>query len=68
MILGKLARGLVAFAAPALLALAGLVAVLGGWYWKGVVVWRACHFQNFLLKSVPLRGSGAMAAPPHLTH
>ena len=54
--------------APALLALAGLVAVLGGWYWKGVVVWRACHFQNFHLKSVPLRGSGAMAAPPHLTH
>ena len=54
--------------APALLALTGLVAVVGGWYWKAVVVWRACHFQNFHLKSVPLRGSGAMAAPSHLTH
>ena len=54
--------------APGLLALAGLVAMLGGWYWKAVVVWRACHFQNFHLKSVPLRGSGVMAAPPHVTH
>ena len=54
--------------APGLLALAGLVAMLGGWYWKAVVVWRACHSQNFHLKSVPLRGSGVMAAPPHVTH
>jgi len=53
---------------PEVLALAGLLAVVGGWYWKALVVWRACHFQNFHLKSVPLRGSGAMAAPPHVTH
>lgn len=54
--------------APTLLALAGLAAIGGGWYWKVVVVWRASHFQNFHLKSVPLRGSGVMAAPSHLTH
>ena len=54
--------------APAVLALAGLAAVVGGWYWKAVVIWRACHFQNFHLKSVPMRGSGVMAAPSHVIH
>lgn len=55
-------------AQPILLALGGLVAMLGGWYWKTIVIWRASHFQNFQLKHVPIRGSGIMAAPNHLTH
>lgn len=57
-----------AAAQPAALALGGLFAIVGGWYWKAVVVWRANHFQNFHLKDVPMRGSGIMAAPNHLTH
>ena len=55
-------------AASGLVIVAGVIAVVGGWYWKLVVIRRACHFQSFHLKSVPLRGSGIMAAPPHLTH
>jgi phenylacetyl-CoA:acceptor oxidoreductase subunit 2 len=42
---------------------AGMAAVAGGFYWKFVLVTRACHQQGFALPKLPQRGSGINAAP-----
>ena len=47
--------------------LAGSVlALLGGAYWKFMIVVRASHQQGFAMPKQPQRGSGDRAAPPRL--
>ncbi|NQV57986.1 MAG: dimethyl sulfoxide reductase anchor subunit [Rhodospirillales bacterium] len=45
------------------IALAGLLAIAGGAFWKSVVITRAGHMQGFALANYPQRGSGRYAAP-----
>ena len=46
-----------------LLGAAGALILIGGAYWKGLVITRACHQQGFALAKFPQRGSGKYAAP-----
>lgn len=48
------------------LALAGLLAIAGGAYWKFMIVARASHQQGFAMPKMPHRGSGTRAAPPRM--
>lgn len=54
---GQTAAGMVGMLAAAPLA------VLGGFFWKMMVITRACHQQGFALAKMPRRGSGTRAAP-----
>ncbi len=60
----------VALVAPispsALLPLAGLAVLAGGFWWKFVIVTRASFQQGFALPNAPQRGSGKRAAPARL--
>lgn len=61
---------IVAWLAPslagALLALAGLAAIVGGAAWKFTVIVRAAYMQGFDLRRMPQRGSGSFAAPSRM--
>ena len=61
-----LAGASAALASPALLAVAGLAAVVGGALWKFTLITRACHTQGFAIPKMPQRGSGTRAAPARL--
>ncbi len=43
--------------------IAAPLALLGGFFWKLMVITRACHQQGFALAKMPQRGSGTRAAP-----
>jgi len=43
--------------------LASTLIVLGGGYWKLILIIKACHFQSFEIPMMPQRGSGNRAAP-----
>ena len=53
----------VSIAMPKAAAVAGMVTVAGGFFWKYALVTRICHQQGFALPKVPQRGSGVKAAP-----
>jgi phenylacetyl-CoA:acceptor oxidoreductase subunit 2 len=53
---------------PAIAALGGVAAVVGGVIWKVAVITRACQQQGFELPKVPQRGSGKLAAPARLAN
>ena len=46
-----------------LMAVAGLLVIIGGAYWKIVLITKACHQQGYALAKFPRRGSGRYAAP-----
>ena len=48
------------------LMVAGLTAVVGGFFWKFGIVVRASYQQGFALGKLPQRGSGAKAAPARI--
>ena len=48
---------------PMLLGAAGVLILIGGAYWKGLIITRACHQQGFALAKFPQRGSGKYSAP-----
>jgi Fe-S-cluster-containing dehydrogenase component/DMSO reductase anchor subunit len=47
-------------------AVAGVLAIAGGAYWKFMVITRAGHHQGFAMAKLPQRGSGTRAAPARL--
>ncbi len=58
---------MLAIALPAVAAIligaAGVLVLIGGAYWKGLIITRACHQQGFAIAKFPQRGSGKYAAP-----
>ena len=42
---------------------AGVFVLIGGGFWKALVITRACHQQGFAFAKFPRRGSGSLAAP-----
>ncbi len=48
---------------PAVFGAAGALILIGGAYWKGLVITKACHQQGFAMAKYPQRGSGKYAAP-----
>jgi hypothetical protein len=46
--------------------LACALIVLGGAYWKLIIITKACHMQSFEIPMIPQRGSGQRAAPERM--
>jgi hypothetical protein len=40
--------------------------VIGGAYWKLILITKACHVQSFEIPMMPKRGSGERAAPERM--
>jgi phenylacetyl-CoA:acceptor oxidoreductase subunit 2 len=46
--------------------IASALTVLGGAYWKLIIITKACHVQSFEIPMMPQRGSGQRAAPERM--